>query len=242
MLKLACWIGLLVALSIPSSTLGQNPGQASGVTGQDETTAQEVVAKYLETIGGVDAIKAVESKRMTYWVHMFGRDAYKMERIWTRPNTMRTGFPGAPAYTLTEGGKSWRVGPEGRQELPEGVAGSLSKLADIDGPLVDPAEKNITLAYSGVVRYDMSELHHVTVTFGDGAQWELYFDSRTGLLRKMTQPSYYMLNNEISRGPDTDTYYYDYRPVGSLLFPHFWVQASEDHTHLLVVDEITLGE
>ena len=146
--------------------------------------AEEVVATYLDAIGGSDTIKAIESKRMTYWVHMFGRDAYIMERLWTRPNTMRSGRPGATAYTVMEGEKSWRVGPEGRKALPEGVAGSLSKIADIDGPLVDAAKKNIKLAYSGIVRFDMAELHHLTLTFSDSVQWEFFFDSRTGLLQR----------------------------------------------------------
>ena len=242
MVRIVCWMGLLVILTIPSSILSQTPDQVGRMNDKGGTTAEEVVATYLDAIGGSDTIKAIESKRMTYWVHMFGRDAYIMEQFWTRPNTMRTGPPGADAYTLTEGEMSWRVGPDGRRELPAGVAGSLSKRADIDGPLVDPTEKDITLTYSGVVRYDMAELHHVTLTFGDGIQWEMFFDSRTGLLRRMTKPSFYMLNGEIARGPDAHTYYYDYRPVGSVLYPHFWVQTTEDHTHLFVVEDIKLGE
>ena len=242
MLRFACCISLFVALSIASSALAQNPGEAGGTSNPDGTTAEDVVAAYLEAIGGVDAIKAVESKRMTYWVYMFGRDAYMVQRSWTRPNTMRQGPVESDRYLLVEGERVWDVSPEGREELPEGAAGSLIKLADIDGPLVDAAEKNITLAYSGVVRYDMAELHHVTVTFADGVQWEMYFDSRSGLLRKVTMPSFYMLNKEISRGPDTETYYYGYRPVGSVLYPQYWVQASEDHTHLFVVKDMTVGE
>ena len=242
MLRLTCLIFLGAALAIPASVFAQTPGQAAGVSDKEEPTAEAVVARYLDAIGGVDAIKAVENRRMAYWVYMFGRDAYLMEQAWTRPNTLRIGPPGADDYTLVEGEKAWSVGPEGRQELPEGAAGSLFKMAYIDGPLVDPPEKNITLAYSGAVQYDMSELHQVTVTFADGAEWEFFFDSRTGLLRKVTKPSFYMLNGEISRGPDTHTYYYDYRPVGGVLYPYHWIQASDNHTHLFVAEEITVGE
>jgi hypothetical protein len=123
--------------------------------------------------------------------------------------------------------------------LPEGVAELLSKLADIDSPLVDPDKTNVTLSYSGVLHYDMSESHHVTRTFADEVQWQMFFDSRTGLLRKMTKPSFHVLNGKIAKGPDTHTYFYDYRSVGSLLYPHFWVQATEDHTHLFVVEDMT---
>lgn len=242
MWRFACWLGLLATVAIPCSTQGQTPGEVSRTADRGETTAEQVVATYLEALGGVDAIKAIESRRMTYWVHTFGREAYLMERSWTRPHTMRSSPPGAAAYTLTEGEISWRVSPEGRQELPAGAAGSLSKLADIDGPLVDPSTKDITLAYSGVVHFDLSEMHHVKLTYSDGIQWELFFDSRTGLLRKMTKPSFYMVGDEITRGPDAHTYYYDYRSVGDLLYPHYWIQATEDHTHLFVVEAIHLGE
>lgn len=238
---LAHWMAVLASLWIASSTF-DSAHDPRDTNLQAQTSAEEVVARYLEAMGGADAVRAVASKRITYWVHMFGRDAYLMERTWTRPNSMRTGRPGATTYTITEGERSWRVGPEGRQELPALVAGSMSKHADIDGPLVDPAEKGVTLTYSGVVSYDMTDLHQVTVTFADSVEWEYFFDARTGLLRRMTQPSFMMLGDQISRGPDAHYYYYDYRSVGPVLYPHFWIQSTEDHTHLFVVDDIQLQE
>lgn len=234
----ACWMALLVSLLLSSSTYSTATEAPDNMSREVKTTAEDVVAKYLEAIGGADAVKAVVSKRTTYWVHMFGRDAYLMERSWTRPNSMRTGRPGASTYTLTEREKTWRVSPEGRREMPPAVARSMSKLADIDGPLVDPVKKGVTLAYSGLVLYDMTDLHQVTVTFADGVQWEYFFDASSGLLRRMTRPSFRMLNDQLSRGPDAHSYYYDYRSVGPVLYPHFWIQSTEDHTHLFVVEGI----
>lgn len=244
-MSLASWITIVAFMWIPSVTSVSTQGpldETSAQSAQADPSAEEVVARHLEAIGGADAMRAVASRRMTYWVHMFGRDAYLLERFWTRPSSMRTGPPEAAAYTLTEGERSWRVGPDGRQELPEAVAASMSKAADIDGPLVDSAAKGVTLAYTGRVHYDMSDLHQITATFADGVQWEYFFDARTGLLRKMTRPSFRMLNGQISRGPDAHQLYYDYRPVGSVLYPHFWIQSTEDHTHLFVVEEIQLQE
>lgn len=207
-----------------------------------DTSAEDIVARYIEAIGGVDAVKAVASKRMTYRVHMFGRESYIMERTWTRPNRMQTGSPGGTTYILTEGDRSWRVNPEGRQELPSQVARSLAKQADIDGPLIDPAQKGVTLSYAGVVRYDMVDLHQVTATFADGVQWEYFFDASSGLLRRMTQPSFMMLNDQITRGPDAHYFYYDYRAVGGVLYPHLWVQSTDEHTHLFVVEDMQIRE
>jgi len=209
---------------------------------KQETTAEEIVAAYVKAIGGIDAIKAVKGKRVTYHVHMLGNEAYLMERSWTRPNSMKTGRPGATSYTLTEGERTWRVTPEGRQELPPLFSQSLGRQADIDGPLIDHEQKRVTLLYSGTVQYDMVDLHQITATFLDGVQWEFYFDAVTGLLRRMTQPSFYMQNNQITKGADAHYIYYDYRDVGGVLYPHLWIQSTDTHTHCFVVEEIEIQE
>ncbi len=103
-------------------------------------------------------------------------------------------------------------------------------------------KKGVTLAYVGAVRYDMIDLHQVTVKFKDGVQWELFFDANSGRLRRMTQPSFYMLNDQISKGPDAHYCFYDYRSVGGMLYPHAWIQQSEDHTHLFIVEGMQAQE
>ena len=225
----------LVMVSLSVSSLPHGGASA-------DTSAEGVVAAYVAAIGGVDAVRAVAMRRMTYRVHVFGRDSYVMERTWTRPATMQTGDPRGTTYTLTEGERSWRVTGEGRRELPSQLARSLSRQADIDGPLIDPVEKGVTLSYVGIVRYDMVDLHQITATFADGVQWEYFFDAGTGLLRRFTQPSFMMLNNEITRGPDAHYFYYDYRAVGGVLYPHMWIQSTDSHTHLFVVEDMQVRQ
>lgn len=232
---------LVTALFITFSKLEAAPSPSQPPNQAKTTTAEEVVAKYLEAIGGVGALQAIDTKRLRYHVHMFSSDGYLMERSWKRPNTMQTGGVGESAYMLTEGDKSWRVGPEERRELPTPLAANLAKLADIDGPLVDSTKKGISLSYLGTDRYDMTDLHRVELTFKDGVKWELFFDSRTGYIRKMKQPSFLMLGNEISRGPDALSYYYDYRPVDGVMIPHMWLQITDDHAHAFTVEEIELN-
>ncbi len=208
----------------------------------DDITAAEVAATYVKAIGGVEALKNVETKKILYRVHMFGRDAYLMERQWKRPGIMRQGPPEGSMYTLTERDKSWRVAPDGRREMPAMVSANFAKMADIDGPLVDHEKKGTSLEYIGIEQYDMSELHHLKLIFKDGVEWELYFDARTGFLRKMKQPTFFMINNEISPGPDAWTFYYDYRSVENIKMPHLWLQVSEDHVHAFVIEEVALNK
>ncbi|MGB5659787.1 MAG: hypothetical protein WBO54_09930 [Thermoanaerobaculia bacterium] len=96
----------------------------------------------------------------------------------------------------------------------------------------------MTLTYSRIVHHDMTDLHQVTATFADGEQWEFFFDTTTGLLRRMKEPSFTLLDGQFKRGPDTYSYYFDYRPVDSLLHPYLWVQATEDAVHVIVVEDI----
>ncbi len=242
MMRLTCTAMVIANLWSPSRTVSWTEHSRGHPFEQTDTSGAEIVDAYIETIGGIDAVKAVVRKRITYSVHMFGRDKYSMEKTWTRPDRMRIGRPGATSYTLTEGERSWRVDTDERREMSAVVARSMSKLADIDGPFIDRSEKGVTLTYSGLVRYDMTDLQQVTVTFSDGVEWEYFFDASTSLLRRVTQPSFRMLNDEISRGPDAHFFYYDYRPVGQVLYPHLWIQSAEDHTHLFVVDDIQVRQ
>jgi hypothetical protein len=229
---------LLAPLELPASH--RNPQEA--VQESAEITAEKIIDKYIEAIGGIDAIKAIDSRRVLYCVHMMGRPVYEMERTWKRPDRMRTGPPGGPHYTMVEAGKAWRVGPDGRMDLPPSAAASMSKMADIDGPFIDSVKKGITLTFAGKTSYDMTDLYQINVTFRDGEQWSFFFDATTGLLRKKIQPSYFVLNGKITRGADSHIYYYDYRTVGSVKYPHYWIQVGEAHTHLFVVKEIRLNE
>jgi hypothetical protein len=214
----------------------------SDVTQNADITAAEVAANYVRAIGGIEALKKISEKKIRYRVHMFGRDGYLMERQWKRPDVMRQGPPEADMYTLTEGVKSWRVTPDGRKELPASVSASFARIADIDGPLVDHEKKGLRMEYAGSERYDMSELHHLKLTFEDGIEWDFFFDSQTGLLRKTRQPSFVMINNEIKPGGDIWTYYYDYRQVGGIKIAHLWVQVAEDHVHSFVVEEADIEQ
>ena len=79
---------------------------------------------------------------------------------------------------------------------------------------------------------------NLSIAIAVGLLWEYCFDSSTGLLRRTTRPSFRILDDQISRGPDTHAYYYEYRSGGSVLYPHYWIESTEDSTHLFVVGDI----
>ena len=54
------------------------------------------------------------------------------------------------------------------------------------------------------------------------------------------EPSYIMLNDKVTSGPDSITYFYDYREINGVKFPFSWVQTDEKlgHVHLFKVENI----
>ena len=58
----------------------------------------------------------------------------------------------------------------------------------------------------------------------------------------MKEPSFWLVNNKITRGPRTINHYYDYREVDGIKFPFLWVQTNEKlaQMHVFVVESIQL--
>ena len=92
-------IGLVVTITASGTLLSAQNGsiEPSGATDdQSRITAGDVVKKYIEAIGGIDALKRIRTKRVVYRTHMFPREPYAQERVWTRPYIMQSGPPGEP--------------------------------------------------------------------------------------------------------------------------------------------------
>ena len=136
----------------------------------------------------------------------------------------------------------WRVLGENRQEIKGPIVNSFKKNADLDGPFIDSAKKGISLEHVGKKRFEFSQLHQVEVTFKDGEKRQYYFDNETRLPVIMKKPSFLMINNKIKPGPTSIYYFFDYREVNGIKFPHLWVQTDQDqnHLHVFLVEKIIL--
>lgn len=207
-----------------------------------EKTLKQVVEKYIAALGGENQIRGVTAKRIRYRVYMGTRKAYDVEQMIQRPGRLRSGRPGEDQYFELEGQKVWRVSGKSRQEFKGPIVGNFKKLADLDGPFIDSVQKGITLIYHGIKKYEFSRLHQVEVVFKDKEKRHYFFDDQSGLPVMMKKPSFLMINNKITRGPTSVYYYFDYREIQGINYPHLWVQTDEDqnHLHVFQVEKITL--
>lgn len=148
-----------------------------------QPTVDELVGKYVEAKGGADALRALQSLRLTGKLLVNdGQIELAFAETRKRPGEIRTeaslqGMTGIEAY---DGKDGWKVSPfQGRKD-PEKMsaddAKSLVETADMDGPLVDYKSKGNTVEYLGTEDVDGTAAHKLKVTRKSGDVTYIYLD------------------------------------------------------------------
>jgi hypothetical protein len=202
------------------------------------TTADEVIARHVEAIGGKDAILSVKTMMFKGRFLRFGMDERILYRYYKQPNFIVASWsPDNTNYTFSDGNKVWSVTPDGRKEQDALWAVPFSHNR-IDGNFIDYKNQGIKYEYVGLEGFE-SELYvyyHLRRTFPDGWVEDLYFDVETGLLHGVWKTVAPWENDPI--------FYYDYREVGGIRIPHIWVSVFENShpPHVLVMEEVKINE
>ncbi len=202
------------------------------------TSADAVVARHVEAIGGRDAVLAVRTLMVRGRNTRFGRGDNSLYRYYAQPDFFKQArTPGADSFYVSNGKKTWSVSPAGRRELSEWWAISLKHFR-IDGNFIDYQRRGITYDYRGLAGFSTEPFvyYHLVRTFADGFREDLYFDVETGLLHAVWTTS--------SPVKDSPQVFYDYREVGGVLFPHAWMRVHDRVAppHLFIVEEIRVNE
>src|SRR5436189_4871431 len=112
-------------------------------TGALSQSADEIVAKYVKTVGGMDKIEAVKTLRRTGKVIAGGGFEIPIVEENKRPNLVRQditiqGLVGTSAY---DGKIGWKIQPwQGKKDaeaMGEGELKGIIDESDFDGPLVN---------------------------------------------------------------------------------------------------------
>src|SRR3954471_18741477 len=139
-------------------------------------SADEIIARYIKTIGGMERIAAVTSiKRTGKFTGGGGFEAQVLEEN-ARPNLVRQEFSlqGMTAVNAYDGTTGWKIDPfEGKKDpeaLSEEELKSIIEDSDIDGPLVNYAKKGNKVESLGTETVEGSEAYKIKVTTpaGDG--------------------------------------------------------------------------
>lgn len=212
--KMKKLISLLFLATIAAATMAQ--------------TADGIVSKYLENIGGIEKWKTLKTARLEGTVPTPQGD-FAFEMLRKAPNMFMISvdvmgqklipqaYDGEVAWTLNP-----FTGDPNPQKLPEDQVKSVIQEADFEDPFIDYAKKGHEVAYEGSVDVDGLNCFQVILTKNKGKGddelvMNYFFDAETYLpvMVKQTPKSGQMAGQEMN------IYYSDYQDTGNgLIMPY----------------------
>jgi hypothetical protein len=146
-------------------------------------TADEIVSKYIKTIGGMEKIDAVKSFRRTgKYTGGGGFEARVLEEK-RRPNQIRQEFSiqGMTGVTAYDGKNGWKIEPwQGKKDpepLGEEELKTIIEDSDFEGPLVNYQSKGNKVEYVGAEPVEGTDAYKLKVTLKSGDVEYFYMDT-----------------------------------------------------------------
>jgi photosystem II stability/assembly factor-like uncharacterized protein len=150
-------------------------------------SADEIIARYIKTVGGMDRITSVKSlKRTGKFTGGGGFEAGVLEQN-QRPGNVRQEFAiqGMIAVNAYDGTTGWKIDPfEGKKDaeaLSEEELKSIIEDSDLDGPLVNYAQKGNKVEYTGTEPVEGSEAYKIKVTTPAGDVRTYFIDTTSNV-------------------------------------------------------------
>jgi photosystem II stability/assembly factor-like uncharacterized protein len=231
------WFTLAIA-ALALSCLCARPGVAAAAGAA--LTPDEIVSRHLAARGGVAALKAVQSLRVTGKLRRGGDNV--VESPWAevkkRPGMARSEITlqGLTQVRAYDGHEAWRVDPfGGRREpnrLPADEVKQMALAADLDGPLVDAREKGHRVEYLGTEDVDGTQAHKLRIALASGDTQIVFLDPDTFLTIRVR-------STERRRGVEfeSETDFSDYEQVAGVWIP-FAIDAGRKNrprdTHFVI--------
>jgi outer membrane lipoprotein-sorting protein len=145
-------------------------------------SADEIIAKYLKTVGGIDKIQAVNTLIRTGKFTGGGGFEAEVRQENKRPNLVREEFSiqGMTGITAYDGKTGWKIEPWGGRRDPEALGEEEMKGiledTDFDGPLVNYKQKGYTVKYLGTDPVDGTDAYKLEVALTRDDTWTFYMD------------------------------------------------------------------
>lgn len=211
----------------------------------EEMTLETVLANHYETLGGLDAWKAVDSFRFTGSFAIGpGVDA-PFTMTFERDMKGRLDFTiqGMTATQAYDGETAWAVMPFLGKPLPEEMADDQAKSwkqqADIDGVLVDYEAKGHELTLVGLEEIEGTPAYQIEAKLANGDVQQYYLDAENFVIIKTVSETEIQGNIQ-----ESETTYSEYDYVGDLLFFHSIETkqkgAPDDQAQVITINEIEL--
>ena len=146
-------------------------------------TADEIVEKFIKTVGGMEKIQAVKSlRRVGKYSGGGGFEAVLVEEN-RRPNLVRQEFviQGMTGVTAYDGKTGWKIEPwNGKKDaeaLSEEEMKGIIEDSDLDGPLVNYRAKGVKVEYVGTDEVEGTDAYKLKVTLANGDVRFYYMDT-----------------------------------------------------------------
>ncbi|MEM6455764.1 MAG: hypothetical protein AAF772_11765, partial [Acidobacteriota bacterium] len=194
-------------------------GAASAVSA-GEMTADAVITKNLEARGGLDTIRAIKTMTLEGTMTMGGMEAPMHIEI-KQPDRVRTEFTmqGMTAVMAYDGTTGWGImpfmGKTEPEEMPADQLKDMLEQSDIEGPLVDYADKGHKVEYLGVEEVEGTEAHKLRLTRKNGDVVDLFFDTEY-FLEFRQEGKREMQGQEVEFVVNIG----DYKEVGGMMMAH----------------------
>ena len=193
---------------------------------QKPPTLDELVAKNIEAKGGADALRALQSLKLTgKMLVQQGQIELAYDQTKKRPGEVRTEatLQGMTLVHAYDGKEGWKISPFGGRKDPEKMSAddvkSLIEDAEIDGPLVDWKSKGSTVDYLGTEDVDGTLAYKLKVVRKNGDVNFVYLDPDHFLeIRTLTQRVEHGAQTEV----ETDLG--DYEKIAGVFIP-FSIEA-----------------
>jgi hypothetical protein len=137
-------------------------------------TAEEIIAKYIKTIGGVEKIEAIKTLRRTgKFTGGGGFEAVVVQEN-KRPQMTRQEFSmqGMTGVTAYDGATGWKIEPWQGKKDPEALGEEemkgIQEDADFDGPLVNYQQKGNKVEFVGAEPVEGTDAFKLKVTLKNG--------------------------------------------------------------------------
>jgi hypothetical protein len=205
---------LLPAVLIAQATETQSDTAADKV---DLPSGQEVIDKYLEALGGREALGKLKSSRMSGELSVAGMTA-DIHILRKRPDKFVVKVDlgeNGKVHQGTDGKHAWNLSPQGARLLEGEEKAEMMKRADFDEELhLDKYYKTIECTGIEDDNLDGKKCYKVELTDPDGKKETRFFAVSTNLLVKV-ETKRTMLGQEF----DVESWFDDYRDVGGLKTP-----------------------
>jgi len=181
--------------------------------------ADELINKNIEATGGLEKIRSVQSVKYTGKFLAQGME-FPFTMIQKRGSKMRieAEIMGSTMVQVFDGEKGWGINPMTGSADPQPMSGmeekSFKLQADMDGPLVDYADKGYTVEYLGEEDVEGTPAYKLKVDTKDGIVMSIFFDKEYFLNIKSSN-AITVDENEF----ETQTYPSDYQDVDGMIQP-----------------------